>query len=189
MQLPARMRTYLMSLVLVAAATSSAAASPANKHPVHHAKAAKRALVVTSSAFRNTEAIPHDYTCEGVKRPPPLAWSKVPDGTKSFAILVEDPDAPKKTLTHWLVTGIPASTTAIEPGSPLPSEAKVADNDLGNAGYAPPCPASGRHRYVFHVYALDTDLAKPTKRAAFLASIRGHVLAQGQVIGTYQKTK
>ncbi len=188
MQPDSVMRTLITSLLLVAAAVSSASAKPAASH-VRRAKAAKAPLVVTSSAFRNTEAIPQDYTCEGIARPPPIAWSKVPAETKSFAILVEDPDAQRGTFTHWLVTGIPASTHALEPGHPLPAEAIVSRNGNGSDGWAPPCPPAGRHRYVFHVYALDTDLSAPMSRTELLRSIRGHVLAQGQMVGTYQKAK
>jgi Raf kinase inhibitor-like YbhB/YbcL family protein len=178
------MRTFMTSIVLVAAAATSVAAGPARHSKVApKAKAAKQELVVTSSAFRNTEAIPHDYTCQGTAQPPPLAWSYVPNGTRSFAILVEDKDAPKGTFTHWLVTDLPPDVTKVEPGSPLPHEAQIATD------YTAPCPPSGQHHYIFHVYALDSTLSKPASRAEFLASIRGHVIAQGQVIGTYRKTK
>jgi hypothetical protein len=182
------MRIFITSVLLFAAA-STAAAGPAKSH-VRRAKAAKVPLVVTSSAFRNTEAIPQDYTCEGVKRPPPLAWSKVPPGTKSFAILVEDTATPRA-FTHWLVTGIPATTHSVEPGTPLPAEAIVSHNGNGSDGYAPPCPPHGRHRYVFHVYALDTDAdaAKPTTRAELMTEIKGHVLAEGAMVGTFKKTR
>lgn len=178
----------MTSVVLVAATAASVAAGPSrhSKAKVEpKAKAAKLELVVTSSAFRNTEAIPHDYSCQApsTAHPPPLAWSKVPAGTRSFAILVEDKDAPRGTFTHWLVTDLPPDVTKVEPGSPLPHEAQIATE------YTAPCPPSGQHHYIFHVYALDSTLSKPASRAEFLASIRGHVIAQGQVIGTYRKTK
>jgi Raf kinase inhibitor-like YbhB/YbcL family protein len=190
MQLLRLMRSITLSSLLVLVASSSAFAGGGNRTNHHvRAKAAKTSLVVTSSAFRNTEAIPREYTCEGVNKTPPIAWSKVPSGTQSFAILVEDPDAPKKTFTHWLVTGLPPSTTEVQPGAPLPKEAAVSSNDKGTEGYTGPCPPSGRHRYIFHVYALDIPFAKQLTRSELLTQIRGHVIAEGKVTGTYQKGK
>jgi Raf kinase inhibitor-like YbhB/YbcL family protein len=142
-------------------------------------------LDLTSPAFENNEPIPSEYTCDGAQLPPPLSWTKVPQGTRSIAILVEDPDAPKGTFTHWLVTGIPPTTTSLT--TALPSGASASKNDAGTLGYTGPCPPSGTHRYAFRVYALDLDLPTQRSRTAFLAAIRGHVLASGQLVGTYTK--
>src|SRR4051812_2651238 len=129
-----------------------------------------RTLRVTSHAFGATEAIPIEYTCDGGELSPPLAWSKGPDGTKSFAILIDDPDAPGGAYTHWLVTNIPADVDAVEAGV-LPSSAVEGLSDSGMARYAGPCPPSGRHHYYFHVYALDVVLdTPPMTRAEFLAA-------------------
>lgn len=143
-------------------------------------------LNVTSNAFAANQTIPVEYTCDGSETSPPLSWSNVPKGTKSVAILVEDPDAPSGTFTHWLVTGIPPTTTALPAGA-LPAGASVATNDTGKAGYAGPCPPSGRHHYHFKVYALDTTLPKPRTKAEFLSAIKGHVLDQGELVATYQR--
>ena len=144
-------------------------------------------LQVTSSAFAANQPIPPRYTCEGTQVSPPLTWSGVPRGTESIAILVDDPDAPKGTFTHWLVTGIPPTRTSLAAGAELPAGAMAAKNSKSEARYSGPCPAEGRHRYVFHVFALDIAIASPRTKDEFLASIDGHVLAEGQLVGTYQK--
>ncbi len=133
-------------------------------------------LEVTSPAFRANEDIPTEYTCEGANTPPPLAWSQVPGDTKSIAVMVDDPDAPMGVFTHWIVTGISPQATSLDKAPP-------------DARYTGPCPPSGRHHYRFRVYALDTTIARPANRAAFLAAIRGHVLAEGELVGRYEKHK
>jgi Raf kinase inhibitor-like YbhB/YbcL family protein len=151
------------------------------------AVAAKGSLTVTSSAFKANEAIPSEYTCDGAEKSPPLSWSNVPAGAKSIAILVDDPDAPMGTFTHWIVTNIPPSETSLSAAGSLPQGATSAKNDKGASGYAGPCPPSGKHHYHFHVYALDTTIAKPSGRAAFLKAIDGHVLADGELVATYER--
>jgi Raf kinase inhibitor-like YbhB/YbcL family protein len=146
-----------------------------------------RSLDLASPAFANNGTIPTEYTSEGADVSPPLLWSKVPAGTKSIAILVDDPDAPKGTFTHWLVTGIPATTRSLGKGAALPPGATAAKNDTGTPAYAGPCPPSGKHRYQFRVYALDVTLPKAMTRADFLNAISGHILASGQLVGMYQK--
>lgn len=178
------MRNFSLAFVILSTVSASALADttkPSANTPA--------SLEVTSTAFANNQAIPTDYTCEGTDSAtataPPLAWSKVPAATKSIAILVDDPDAPKGTFTHWLVTNIPATTTSIT-GS-LPRGAIAAKNDKGATGYAAPCPPSGLHHYHFRVYALDVSLPEAMTRAEFLSAARGHILATGQLVGTYQK--
>ncbi|HSD88377.1 MAG TPA: YbhB/YbcL family Raf kinase inhibitor-like protein [Kofleriaceae bacterium] len=171
------MRNAILVLLLLAAAP----AARADKGPA--------SLDVKSSAFNNNEAIPTEYSCEGAQLSPPLSWSKVPAETKSIAILVEDPDAPSRTFTHWLVTGIPATTTSLGKGAALPAGAMASRNDKGQQGYAGPCPPSGRHHYHFHVYALDIGLPKTMTRAELLKGITGHVLATGDLVGTYQRQR
>lgn len=144
-------------------------------------------LKVTSTAFSENGAIPKDHTCDGRDISPPLSWSGVPKDAKSIAVLVDDPDAPKGTFTHWLVTGIPPTTTSLPAGGALPERAVAAKNDMGRSGYAGPCPPSGRHHYHFHVYALDLPLHKAMSRTELQAAIRGHVLAEGELVGTYQR--
>jgi Raf kinase inhibitor-like YbhB/YbcL family protein len=188
LQLRLRMRTHALSLALfaafAAAPTTALADPPAPPSP----SGAKPELQVTSSAFKAGEAIPPKYTCDGTSTPPPLAWSAVPSGTRSIAIFVDDPDAPSGTFTHWLVTGISPTTTELRGGGPLPQGAVASKNGKGAAKYTGPCPPSGRHHYVFHVYALDTTVGEPpASRAELTQAIDGHVLAEGQLIGVYQK--
>jgi Raf kinase inhibitor-like YbhB/YbcL family protein len=150
-----------------------------------------------SSAFDHNGSIPSKYTCEGNDVSPPLSWSDAPKGTKSFALIVDDPDAPdpsapKRTWVHWVVFDIPATTTELAEGaaSKLPNGAKTGVNDWKKASYGGPCPPIGRHRYFHKVYALDTTLAldQPTK-ADLEKAMQGHVLAQAELIGTYEKKK
>lgn len=175
-----RTTTSCLFLTLVASRAFAGAPEPPRK-PV--------TITVTSPAFTANGQIPSEYTCEGMELSPPMRWSNVPRDARSIAILVDDPDAPKRTFTHWIVTGIPAMTTALGAGTALPEGAVAGKSDAGKAGWTGPCPPSGRHRYVFHVYALDVPLARQLSRAEFLAAINGHVIGQGQLIGTYQKQK
>jgi len=177
------MRTchFLLGSLILAAAPTGAAADTNNQH------GAKTSLTVTSSAFKANEAIPSEYTCDGAEKSPPLSWSNVPSDAKSIAILVDDPDAPKGTFTHWIVTNIPPSETSLSAAGSLPQGATAAKNDKGSAGYAGPCPPSGKHHYHFHVYALDKTIAKPASRADFMKAIDGHVLADGELVATYER--
>jgi Raf kinase inhibitor-like YbhB/YbcL family protein len=143
-------------------------------------------LEVTSQAFAEGESIPSEFTCDSTQSSPPLAWSGIPKDTKSVAILVEDPDAPKGTVTHWLVTGLSPTTTSLDAAAPLPAGAIAGKNEKGVAGYMGPCPPTGRHHYHFRVFALDATLTAKT-RATFLPAITGHVLASGELVGTYEK--
>ncbi|MGQ0648218.1 MAG: YbhB/YbcL family Raf kinase inhibitor-like protein [Gemmatimonadaceae bacterium] len=145
------------------------------------------ALQITSSAFTHNGAIPREHTCEGRDSAPPLAWSEAPSGTKSFALIVDDPDAPdpkapKMTYVHWVLYDLPASATG-------PVKARNGKNDWKREGYGGPCPPIGRHRYFFKLYALDAmlgDLASPTK-AQVLDAMEGHVLEHAELMGTYQR--
>ena len=148
-------------------------------------------LQVTSSAFGHGSTIPVQFTAEGDDIPPPLAWSPPPPGTRSIAILVEDPDAPnpdapQRTFVHWIVTGIPAVVTSIN--GDLPAGAVAGTNDVGERAWTGPNPPIGRHRYFFRVFALDIELdGQGMTKPELLAAIKGHVLAQGELIGTYER--
>jgi Raf kinase inhibitor-like YbhB/YbcL family protein len=155
------------------------------------------ALRITSPAFSDGAPMPAKFTCEGQDVSPPLAWSGVPDGTKSLVLIVDDPDAPdpkapRMTWVHWVLYDLPPSATGLAEGvaaSALPPGTKVGLNDWKRADFGGPCPPIGRHRYFHKLYALDTKLpglSKPTK-AKVEAAMQGHVLAQAQLIGTYQK--
>jgi hypothetical protein len=152
-----------------------------------------------STSFEHQGVIPARHTCEGDETAPPLAWSDPPAGTKSLALIVDDPDAPdprapKTTWVHWVVYNLPATTRALPEGASggtLPSGAREGVNDFGRNGYGGPCPPIGRHRYFHKLYALDvelTELPRPTKTNLEKA-MQGHVLAEAQLIGTYEKKK
>jgi hypothetical protein len=154
-------------------------------------------LVLKSGAFRAGGEIPQKYTCEGPDVPPPLEWSGAPAGTKSLALVVEDPDAPdpaapKTIWVHWIVYNLPPDSRGlVEGGYPLPTGALEGMNDWKRAGYGGPCPPIGRHRYFHRLFALDVvlpDLKKPTK-AQLEGAMKGHVLAKAELIGTYRKKK
>jgi Raf kinase inhibitor-like YbhB/YbcL family protein len=157
------------------------------------------ALTITSPAFAAGHEIPSDYTCEGADISPALAWSGVPAGTKSFALIVDDPDAPdpaapKMTWVHWVLYNLPADTKrlpeAVESGD-LPAGTLEGKNDWKKTGYGGPCPPIGRHRYFFKLFALDTelpDLKTPTK-AELEKAMEGHVLEKAEMIGLYQKMR
>ncbi|HEX7600363.1 MAG TPA: YbhB/YbcL family Raf kinase inhibitor-like protein [Polyangiaceae bacterium] len=150
-------------------------------------------LRLRSPSFEHETDIPSKHTCEGADVSPPLAWAGVPQGTKSLALIVDDPDAPdpsapKTVWVHWVVYGIPADVSALTEGGPLPAGAHEGRNDWKAVGYRGPCPPIGRHRYFHKLYALDTvlELGQPDK-AALEAAMKGHILAQGTLIGTYAK--
>jgi Raf kinase inhibitor-like YbhB/YbcL family protein len=156
-------------------------------------------LVLTSSAFVAGGEIPSLYTCEGRDVSPPLSWSGVPDGAKSLALIVDDPDAPdpkapKMTYVHWVLYNIPPTTRELPEAvvaRDLPPGTGEGRNDWKRTGYGGPCPPIGRHRYFHKLYALDRvlpDLGTPTK-AELEAAMRGHVLEQAELMGTYQKRK
>ena len=154
-------------------------------------------LKLVSSAFAEGSAIPKKYTCEGKDISPPLAWSGVPQGTKSLVLIVDDPDAPdpnapRMTWVHWVLYNLSPSVTGLPEGvaiKALPAGASVGLNDWKRASYGGPCPPVGRHRYFHKLYALDAVLAglnQPDK-AAVEAKMQPHVLAQATLIGTYEK--
>ncbi len=146
----------------------------------HSADAAP--LTVKSAAFAANAEIPTAHTCEGADVEPPLTWGTPPPGTKAIAIIVDDPDAPDpaKPQRTWVhLVRVIVGARKID-----------GNNDWGTPGWRGPCPPIGRHRYFFKVYALDTELGTPgITKAALLDAMRGHVLAQGELVGTYQKKK
>lgn len=152
---------------------------------------------LTSTAFVAGGEIPAQYTCSGDDTSPALAWSNLPPGTKSLALIVDDPDAPdpaapKRTWVHWVLYNIPASVGSLAPGAgngvPAPP-ARSGVNDWSKTGYGGPCPPIGRHRYFFKLYALDSELAvpEPATKAALENAMAGHVLARAELIGTFRK--
>lgn len=153
-------------------------------------------LSISSSAFPHSGSIPEIHTCDGVDTAPPLKWGGVPDSTKSLVLIVDDPDAPDpkaptRTYVHWVLYDIPPTTDGLTESGAAPSGARNGLNDWKNTGYGGPCPPIGRHRYFFKLYALDTmlgDLGTPTKDIVERA-MSGHVLAQAELVGTYQRSR
>jgi Raf kinase inhibitor-like YbhB/YbcL family protein len=149
---------------------------------------------ITSIAFVESRPIPDKYTCAGPNVSPPLQWANAPAGVKSFALVVDDPDAPAGTWVHWVLYNLPPAMMSLAenlPSSPeLPDGSKQGVNDFGQPGYGGPCPPPGKpHRYFFKIYALDMVLnlkSGATKRQV-LNAMEGHILAQGQLMGTYQR--
>ena len=153
-------------------------------------------LTITSTAFVNDGAIPVLYTCEGKDISPPLAWSGAPPNTKSFALIVDDPDAPdpaapKMTWVHWVLYDLPASASGLPEAvktPALPEGAREGTNDWSRTRYGGPCPPVGRHRYFHKLYALDTmlqGLGRPNK-ATVEKAMQGHIVARAELVGTYE---
>lgn len=152
---------------------------------------------LTSTAFVHQGAIPALYTCEGKDLSPPLTWTDVPPGARSLALIVDDPDAPdpaapKMTWVHWVLYNLPASSGGLSEGTKtLPEGTKEGVNDWKRTGYGGPCPPIGRHRYFHKLYALDTvlpDLKQPTK-TKLEAAMKGHIVGEAQLMGTYLKKR
>lgn len=157
-------------------------------------KEGEMALTVSSSAFKEGDRIPAKYTCQGQDVSPPLAWGEPPAGTQSFALIVDDPDAPGGVFTHWVLFNIPPDSRELPEAVPIQAElargALQGKTDFGRIGYGGPCPPPGRpHRYQFTLYALDQPLGLEggASKKQLLSAMEGHILAQGQLTGTYQR--
>jgi Raf kinase inhibitor-like YbhB/YbcL family protein len=152
-------------------------------------------ILITSDAFREGEAIPTKYTCDGDDLSPALRWSDMPPNTKNLVLICEDPDAPSGTFTHWVLYNLPPAATGLPEG--VSAEARLANgaiqgrNDFKRIGYGGPCPPpkDGAHRYFFRLYALDTELQLQAgaRREDIVLAMEGHVLATGHLMGTYQR--
>ena len=145
-------------------------------------------LDLKSDAFLNGQSIPAKYSCIGKNISPALTWSNPPAGTQSFALIVDDPDAPAGTWVHWVLFNIPSTTTSLEESADI-SAVAVGKNSSGNMRYDGPCPPSGTHRYYFKLYALDSilDLSSGASKEQLLPAMKGHILAQGELMGTFSK--
>jgi Raf kinase inhibitor-like YbhB/YbcL family protein len=147
-------------------------------------------MTLSSPAFQAGSPIPKRHSCDGGDFSPPLSWSGVPAGTRSFAVVVDDPDA--NGFTHWLLFNLPASTASLDEGlkpGALPAGAAEGSNDFGSIGYRGPCPPSGTHRYSHRLYALDVASLSPPPptKERFEASVESHLLARAELIGTYRR--
>ncbi|MGE5138153.1 MAG: YbhB/YbcL family Raf kinase inhibitor-like protein [Rudaea sp.] len=182
-------QAFLMLIVLALGGLLAAcASSDAPNTPKAASGTATGGLTVTSTAFSEGGNIPRQYSCQGDRMSPELAWSGAPAATQSYALVVEDPDAPSGTFIHWVAYDIPASQTQISEGAG--QAGKSGRNGARQPGYTPPCPPSGTHHYLFHVYALDIptlNLPEGATRDQVTGEMQGHVLAQGTLTGKYQK--
>jgi Raf kinase inhibitor-like YbhB/YbcL family protein len=146
-------------------------------------------MKITSSAFQQGANIPSKFSCDGANTSPPFQISDVPSEAKSLILIVDDPDAPSGLFTHWAVWNIsPQTSTIAEGGTPKGVQGA---NDFGRSGYGGPCPPSGTHRYYFKIFALDRELDLPfgAKRSQLEAAMKGHVIAQGELMGRYSRKK
>ncbi len=191
------MRTLPLFLVVLIAALSSAPSAATRPRPAR--KETAMPLTLTSAAFKLQGEIPSRHTCDGEDVSPALSWTGAPAGTKSFALVVDDPDAPdpaapKVVWVHWVLYDIPAAITSLPESltaKSLPAGTREGLNDWKQPGWRGPCPPVGRHRYFHKLYALDTvlpDLRRPDK-AALERAMKGHVLAQAELVGTYQRRR
>ncbi|MBI2999166.1 MAG: YbhB/YbcL family Raf kinase inhibitor-like protein [Deltaproteobacteria bacterium] len=152
------------------------------------------AMEIKSSAFQNGADIPRKYTCDGPDVSPPLRWENPPSGTKGFAMIADDPDAPGGTWVHWVIYDLPANTKelaeGLKPNETLVNGAKQGINDFRKIGYGGPCPPRGpAHRYFFKLYAVDaqTDLRPRATKQQLLDAMKGHILAEAQLMGRYKR--
>jgi Raf kinase inhibitor-like YbhB/YbcL family protein len=152
-------------------------------------------IKVSSSAFQNGEFIPAKYTCDGANISPPLSWSGIPEGTKTFALIADDPDAPGRTFVHWVIYNIPALQKelpeGVTPTRNIPEEVLMGTNDFGHIGYGGPCPPPGTHRYFFKLYALNSaiHLEAGATKDQVLKAMEKHLLGQGELMGKYKRRK
>jgi Raf kinase inhibitor-like YbhB/YbcL family protein len=169
----------------------------------------KLTIALSSPAFADGGMIPKGFTCDGAGGSPPLEWSGVPQSAKELVLIVEDPDAPMGTFSHWVVVNLPPGLKGLKEGVPaegvIPAASLVAagdaelkagahqgKNDFGKIGYGGPCPPSGTHHYVFRLYALDAPLTlagDPPTRPDVLKAIKGHIAAEGRLVGQYARSK
>ncbi len=150
-------------------------------------------MQLTSPAFNEGEPIPTRYSCDGLDESVPLVWTEPPAGTRSFALIMDDPDAPMGTWVHWVLYNIPATTRELPAGvradATLPDGSRHGKNSWKRLGYGGPCPPRGTHRYFFKLYALDTllDLAPGATKEELLKAMTGHILGQAELMGTYRR--
>ncbi len=150
-------------------------------------------IQISSSAFRNGQMIPSDYTCDGDDLSPPLEWSGVPKDAKSLVLISDDPDAPMGDWVHWLIYDMPPTVTRLSEGVPSVEQLETGgvhgQTDFGTMGYGGPCPPGGVHRYFFKIYALDTllHLRAGVTQKELLRAMKGHVLAEGELMGKYER--
>ncbi len=153
----------------------------------------KSEMKLVSSAFKEGETIPRQYTCDGINISPPLEWSDVPKTAKTIALIADDPDASSGAWAHWVFYNLPADNIGMVENLPASDTLKAGGfqgtNDFGKVGYGGPCPPSGTHRYIFKVYAVDSELALKARatKDELLKALEGHVVGQAQLMGIYKR--
>jgi Raf kinase inhibitor-like YbhB/YbcL family protein len=175
--------------------------------PVPAEDPSRLTIALRSRAFSDGAMIPKEYTCDGADRSPPLEWSGVPQSAQELALICDDPDAPMGTWSHWVIVHLPPGVKGLKEGAPAETDLPVSamqthddippndraiqgKNDFGKFGFGGPCPPSGTHRYVFRLYALDRRIelgTSPPTRSDVLKAIRGHILAEGRLVGKYAR--
>ncbi|MFQ5856368.1 MAG: YbhB/YbcL family Raf kinase inhibitor-like protein [Anaerolineae bacterium] len=185
---PALAVLALSLLLTLAACSAQPTAPPAGPQ----AKGEPITFTLQSPAFGEGDTIPRRYTCEGEDVSPELRWQDAPANAQSFALIMDDPDAPSRTFTHWVLFDIPSDRTSLSEGLPAGDIGTAGQNGFGTAGYGGPCPPPGHgpHRYFFTLYALDTDtlnLSSGTSRAEVEQALKGHVIGQAQLMGRYER--
>jgi len=183
----------LLLLTMLGCGPRQQPASPSSPTPTAQ-KETIMELKLTSAAFKEGEAIPRQYTCDGVNVSPPLEWGRAPKNAKTIAIITDDPDAPGGTWVHWVLFNLPAENIGLVENLPVTENLKAGGfqgkNDFDKIGYGGPCPPSGTHRYIFKIYAVDAEL--PLKAGATKADVekamQGHIVAQGQLMGSYSRS-
>jgi len=192
--------SLILISILLASCTSAATttlqpSATSTSESESTATEATMSLTLTSDAFANGQSIPAKYSCVGKNISPALAWNEPPEGTQSFALIVDDPDAPIGTWVHWVLFNIPANARSLQEDLPItgknvdPNAIYVGKNSSGNTRYDGPCPPSGTHRYYFKLYALDTtiSLLPGATKEQVLKEMDRHILAQGELMGTFSK--
>jgi hypothetical protein len=181
-----------MKRIILALLAFNLASCAGQSAPAAEVQEAPMTLSITSTAFAQAQPIPVLYSCDGKGISPPLAWSGAPAATKSFALIMDDPDAPMGTYVHWVIYNIPSSAVGLPQATS--KDAELTDGSLqgpnsgGRTGYTGPCPPGGTHRYFFKLYALDTMLSiSGAGKDQLLKAMQGHILAQGELMGTFTR--
>jgi Raf kinase inhibitor-like YbhB/YbcL family protein len=180
------LRVFLVIVLLLLASFSGCISNNTEEERI------METISVYSDVFEEGGTLSKEYTCDGKNISPDIGWKGIPEGTKSIALIMDDPDAPGRTFVHWVIYNIPEESTGLPPGvsknESLSDGSLQGKNDLGEIGYYGPCPPPGKpHRYFFKVYALDTklDLKSGVNKSKLEDTISGHVLAKGELIGKY----
>jgi Raf kinase inhibitor-like YbhB/YbcL family protein len=181
----------MMAITMMGAMGCAAAEKPADLSK----EGTEATMQITSTAFEHGDMMPVEYTADGANVNPALAWGKVPAGTKSLALICDDPDAPMGTWVHWVVWNLPPTSSglpwAVPHGDAIAGGGLQGRNGSGKLGYSGPAPPSGTHRYFFKLYALDTELDLPagSGKADLLKAMEGHILGSGELMGRYSREK